>query len=72
MSHLPRNISPLIFYESIFSELLRIARCTGRLPDFISFANELLLMMIEKGRNRNKISKPIKKILQWNPEILNN
>ena len=50
MSHLPRNISPLIFYESLFSELVRIARCTGRLPDFISFAYALLLIMIEKGR----------------------
>ena len=38
-AHLSRNIPSKIFYSSIFSEFLIIARCTLRLEDFVPKAS---------------------------------
>ena len=43
MPYLSRNIPSPIFYVLIFSEFLRIARCTIRLTDFVPKASEFIL-----------------------------
>ena len=52
MPHMPSNTPSQIFYGSIFSELLRIARCTLGPNDFICRACDLFSKMVELGRNR--------------------
>ena len=68
---LSSDILSSFFYGSVFSEFLRIARRTLRLPDFILHASELCLRMIVEGRNKNKISQQIKIVFHRNPKILN-
>ena len=52
MPHMPSNTPSKISYGLIFSELLRIARCTLGSNDFISRAFDLFSKMVELGRNR--------------------
>ena len=68
---LSSDILSSFLYGSVFSEFLRIARRTLRLPDFILHASELCLRMIVEGRNKNKISQQIKIVFHRNPKILN-
>ena len=55
MPHVSSNIASSIFYGSIFSVFLRIARCTLRLTDFIPRASELHLTMVAEGGKKDKI-----------------
>ncbi len=61
MPHLDSNIPSQIFYGSILSEFLRIARCTLRIEDFLIRAKELYSRMTNQGGNRHCICKQIRK-----------
>ena len=68
--YLPYNIPSSIFYSSIFSEFLRIARCTLRLTDFVPKASQLYTSMITQGGNKASIiQRQIKKAIQRYAEI---
>ena len=69
MPHLQSNIPSSIFYGSIFSEFLRIARCTLRFQDFIPRASELYKRMISQGGINSNIKKQIRKGFQRYPTI---
>ena len=49
MPQLESNIPSNIFYGSIMSEFLRIARCTLKFEDFIPRASELYQRMLNQG-----------------------
>ena len=55
------NIPRFVFYGTIMSEFIRIARSTLQLDDFIPRASNLLSRMISQGGNRIKILGQIKK-----------
>ena len=54
MALLSSNIPSTISSGSIFSELLRIARCSLRTDDFITRDSDLFSKMIAQGGNRAK------------------
>ena len=54
MALLSSNIPSTISSGSIFSELLRIARCSLRTDDFIPRDSDLFSKMIAQGGNRAK------------------
>ena len=68
MPHLLSNIPSSIFYGSILSEFLRIARCTLKLDDFLIRGKELFVRMLNQGGNYNLINKQIKKATSRHPE----
>ena len=72
MPHLLINILSTIFYGSIFSELLRIARCTLRTDDFISRVFGLFSIMIGQGRNKAAISKQLSIAYHRYPAVFQN
>ena len=61
MPYLSSNISSLIFYRSIFSDFLRIARCTLRLTDFVRKVSQLYPSMITQGGIKASIQRQIEK-----------
>ena len=69
MPHLQSNIPATIFYGSVFSEFLRIARCTLKLEDFLPRAVQLYSRMISQGANETSIHKQILKGFQRYPDI---
>ena len=69
MPHVQSNIPATIFYGSIFSEFLRIARCTLKLHDFLPRAAELYSRMILQGGSTTSINKQILKGFQRYPDI---
>ena len=68
MPDLSSNIPSSAFYGSIFSEFLRIARCTRRLTDFVPKAFQLYTRMIAQGGNKRSILRQINKAFQKYPE----
>ena len=62
--YLSINIPSSIFYGSIFSEFLGIARCALRLTDFVPKASQLYAGMITQGGNKASILRQIKKAFQ--------
>ena len=56
------NIPDHIFYGSISSEVLRIARASLKYVDFLNKAKELVKRMINQGGSLEKITKLIDKI----------
>ena len=48
MPNISSNIPSTIFYGPIFSELIRMARCTLRIKDFIPRAYDLFSQMIAR------------------------
>ena len=56
-SNLPSNI----FYASIMSEFLRIARATLKLEDFVTKANSLYKRMVNQGGNDKMILRQLAK-----------
>ena len=64
MPYLSRNIPSSILYGSIFSEFLRIARCTLRLTNFEPKAFQLYTRMVTQGGNKASILRQIKKAFQ--------
>ena len=69
MPHMSSNIPSCIFYGASFSELLRIARCSLLLDDFIERASALLKRMISQGGNKKTLSKQIKKAMIRYPDV---
>ena len=69
MPHMSSNIPSYIFYGTSFSELLRIARCSLLLDDFIERASALLKRMISQGGNKKTLSKQIKKAMIRYPDV---
>ena len=63
------NIPSIIFYGSIFSEFLRIARCGLLFEDFIQRARELFTRMIVQGGLANIIIKQIRKAITRYPDV---
>ena len=61
------NIPSHVFYGSIMSEFLRIARCTLRYTDFVSSAISLFKRMINQGGSKDKILNQIRKALMRHP-----
>ena len=70
MPHFESNIPSTIFYGSIFSKFLRIARCTLKLKHFLPRASELYLRMLSQGANQSCINKQILKGSQRYPDVL--
>ena len=60
MSHLSRNIPSTISSGSIFSELLRMARCSLRTKNCIPRASDLFSWMIVQDGNRATLTKKLK------------
>ena len=61
------NIPSAIFYGSVLSEFLRIARCTLLFEDFIPKANQLFHRMISQGGDKTIICKQIRKACLRHP-----
>ena len=70
MPHFESNIPSTIFYASIFSEFLCIARCTVKLEHFLSRASELYSRMLSQSTNQSCINKLILKSFQIYPDVL--
>ena len=68
MPDLGGNIPSYVFYGSIMSEFLRIARCTLNLTDFVERANSLYKRMISQGGSLGMIIKQIRKAISRHPE----
>ena len=64
MLHLSSHIPSTIFYGSIFSELLRTARCTLRINDFIPRGSDLFSKMIAQDGNGTTLTKQLKKVFR--------
>jgi len=62
------NIPSYVFYGSIMSEFLRIARCTLHPNDFIPRVKQLTSRMHKQGAQLNKINIQIKKAINKHPE----
>ena len=68
MPDLTGNLPSHVFYGSIMSEFLRIARCTLLLADFIPRANALYKRMITQGGSKNMVLRQIRKAMSRHPE----
>ena len=68
MPDLSGNIPSFIFYGSIMSEFLRIARCTRLISDFLPRAQALVERMVSQGGNKSLVLKQIKKVVSRHPE----
>ena len=68
MPHLSSNIPSYIFYGTIFSEILRIARCTLQLDHFIIKAHELYNRMKSQGALNKMFERQVLKACRRYPE----
>ena len=68
MPDLSGNLPSFIFYGSIMSEFLRIARCTRQVEDFIPRAKSLCERMVTQGGSRKIVLKQINKAMSRHPE----
>ena len=68
MPDLSSNIPNHVFYGSIMSEFLRIARCTLLLSDFIPRASALYKRMITQGGCKIRVLRQIEKAMSRHPE----
>ena len=71
MPDLSGSIPSHVFYGSIMSEFLRIARCTLRLLDFVPKASALYKRMMKQGGSQNNVLKQIRKAMIRHPEPFN-
>ena len=62
MPHLSSNIPSTISSWSIFSELLRMTRCSLKTKNFIPRASDLLSKMIVQYGNRATLTKQLKTV----------
>jgi len=69
MPHLSSNIPSTTFYGAIFSEILRIARCTMLFDDFLPRISQLISRMNAQGAGNGQINKQLKKVYRRYPEI---
>ena len=67
MPDLSGNLPAFIFYGSIMSEFLRIARCTRLVEDFIPRAKMLCERMVSQGGTKNVVLKQIRKDILRHP-----
>ena len=67
MPHLSSDIPSYIFYGSILSEILRIARCTLHFEDFVSRSGALYRRMVNQGGDKVRIQQQIYKVVQRHP-----
>ena len=67
MPDLGGNIPSHVFYGSVMSEFLRIARCTLRYADFLPVASSLFRRMANQGGSKVKILQQISKAIGRNP-----
>ena len=67
MPDLSGNLPSFIFYGSIMSEFLRIARCTRLVEDFIPRAKSLCDRMVAQGGSKNIVLKQVKKAMSRHP-----
>ena len=68
MPDLSGNIPSHVFYGSVMSEFLRIARCTLYYADFLPVASNLLKRMINQGGSKVKLLQQISKAVQRHPD----
>ena len=68
MPDLNGNIPSNMYYGSIMSEFLRIARCTLLLSDFVPRAKTLYQRMINQGGSANRVLRQIRKAMLRHPE----
>ena len=68
MPDLSGNLPSFIFYGSIMSEFLRIARCTRLISDFLPRAKSLVDRMVSQGGNKPLVLKQIKKAVSRHPQ----
>ena len=68
MPDLNGNIPSHVFYGSIMSEFLRIARCTLLYSDFLPSAISLFKRMVSQGGSNSLILKQISKAMSRHPE----
>ena len=68
MPDLSGNIPSHVFYGSIMSEFLRMARCTLMYSDFLSSAIGLIKRMVNQGGSKEKILLQIRKAILRHPE----
>ena len=68
MPDLTGNIPSSMYYGSIMSEFLRIARCTLLLSDFIPRAKKLFVRMATQGGTQLRVLQQIKKAMMRHPE----
>ena len=64
MPDLSGNLPAFIFYGSIMSEFLRIARCTRLIEDFIPRAKMLCERMVSQGGSKNAVLKQVRKAIE--------
>ena len=70
MPHYHSNIPFFTFYGTIFSEFLRIARCSSNVNDFVYRAHLLKRRMTSQGGAESMILKQIRKLQHRYPECL--
>ena len=68
MPDLGGNIPSHVFYGSVFSEFLRIARATLKYTDFVPRAQELYKRMMGQGASHTVLLKQIDKLLVRHPD----
>ena len=68
MSDLSGNIPSTIFYGTILSEILRIARCTFLYKDFVPRVQSMAKRMVNQGASKENIWKQILKVQKKHPE----
>ena len=68
MPHRDSNIPSKIFYSSIYSEILRISRCTFFLEDMTPRIAELFMRMKNQGAKESFLKKQIKKCFDRFPD----
>ena len=68
-AHLSSNIPSTISSGSIFSELLRIVRCSVRNDHFIPRSSDLLSRIIVQGGNRAALTKQRQKTFHHCPDV---
>ena len=71
MPYFDSNIPEFTFYGSVFSEFLRIARCSMCVDSFISTAHKLYSRMIRQGGNEHKILNLLDKLYERFPYEIN-
>ena len=67
MPDLSGNIPSHVFYGSVMSEFLRVARCTLNYCDFLPKIKTLFQRMINQGASINKLLKQVKKSFHKHP-----
>ena len=68
MPHKDSNLPSIIFYSSIYSEVLRISRCTLLFEDVLPRISELFTRMLNQGAERSFLRKQIVKCFDRFPE----